>query len=217
MIDDKMLDSMRDCIPDLLPSACDILNVVSTPSGNSYTYAYGTATARLSCRADLSANGVMTFSLPYDAAVSTQNIIQKDSILYSVEGVNNSISWQVVKRVQARQLLTDSMCILQTYAGTVNNYNETEPTWTAGGTITCDFRFVSGAENQREGLLVENYEATIRLPIETVVTDLDRLQMTVIQGQSVTPVYYGIVSPDDLRPDGHHFNLRRVDPSREAS
>ena len=223
MFDTAELDQMRDDIAPLMPDYCNILNLVATNNGGTYSHAYGTVYRKVSCRSD-GTEDKYKFTLPYSFQVDTTNLIQYKGGLFAVMSSNVDASWAVTRRVDTQKIINNDECVIRVYAGTINSYGEVLPIWTDGATYACKLDTTSinsniaGNENQRADMTLLTWDADIRLPIEANgIDERSQIKITKQAGVNITPLVYGIASPDNLLTDGHHFHLRRVEPSQESS
>jgi hypothetical protein len=118
VIDPVMLATMRSIITsDLLPDTCNIVSITNTPDGEGgVTQARGTIGTAIACRLDvIQAREQVTggaiqpytsymMSLPYNTTVNPSNIIEHNSIDYSVKPSNVNQSWIAVMRVELEKL-----------------------------------------------------------------------------------------------------------------
>ena len=221
MFDEVEFTHLRQAVADLLPDSCNVLNIVATNNAGRYTHSYGTIYQDIACRFD-GTEDTYKVSLTYGTPVTSDNLLQYNNGLYSIVTVNADASWAIVSRLDAKKIINTDECILQVYSGTVNAYGEILPIWTDGATYACQldttsqFGTTPGAENLRTDMITVTWDASVRLPITATADVRDRIKVTKRDGVNVTPLIYGIVSPDNLLSDGHHFRLKRVEPSFES-
>ena len=116
-IDTAMLAAMRDAIEELLPDTCNICSVTNTPDGEGgWTATRGTVGTAIACRLDvvqgrelLTGGALQSYtaymlSLPYDAAMLPNYIVEHSSVDYAVKSINRGQSWSAVVRVEVERL-----------------------------------------------------------------------------------------------------------------
>jgi hypothetical protein len=92
-------------------------------------------------------------------------------------------------------------CILLAYSAAQDDYGNASPTWTAGNPIACGLDPTAQSEVM-QGTQVVVSDAELRLPIDTVVSNLDRVEITHRHGEEL---------------DTHQFVEVIGDPERGAS
>ncbi len=107
-------------------------------------------------------------------------------------------------------------CQILVYAeGTRNEFNEDDaPTYTAGASLACGLEMVSdmrtSARRFNEEMTVIQYDAVLRLPLHTPVTEKDHIRMISRFGEAIDPLDYEIMSPIVRGPSGVRLMLRKV-------
>ncbi len=103
-------------------------------------------------------------------------------------------------------------CVILAYAeGTRNEFNEAdEPTYTAGDPLPCGVDMRSGSERGGFQMTQIQYDATLRLPIKTVIKEKDRVQIIARFGEYIDPITFDIVSPAQRGPSGIRILLRKA-------
>ena len=103
-------------------------------------------------------------------------------------------------------------CVILAYAeGTRNEFNEAdEPTYTAGDHLPCGLDMRSGSERGGFQMTQIQYDATLRLPIKTVIKEKDRVQIIARFGEYIDPITFDIVSPAQRGPSGIRILLRKA-------
>lgn len=99
---------------------------------------------------------------------------------------------------------------IQDETETTNSYREVVFTYADRGTSTvCGLDMRPGSENVREDKTVLIYDATVRLPIGTLVDEKNRIKVTKRFGETLTTVLvYDIVGPVQRGPSGVRLLLR---------
>lgn len=108
--------------------------------------------------------------------------------------------------------LQDS-CQLVTVPVTINSYGEETPgALVEGEEIACGVEMKPGTERHNVDGTVTIYDAVIRLPITETPDVEQRIKVTRLYGETITPVYYEIVSPIQRGVAGIRVQVRKVIP-----
>jgi head-tail adaptor len=110
----------------------------------------------------------------------------------------------------AQQAGMQDTCIIQTYSETINTYGQPVPTWTDGTAQACGVYPKGLRESHNVSNTTVQYDATIRLPVGTVVDMRDRVKVTHRFGVAVTNVTYGIIGPVRRGASGVQIDVRLV-------
>lgn len=110
----------------------------------------------------------------------------------------------------AQQAAMQDTCVLQTYSETINAYGSPVGAWTDGAPQACGFDPKGGREMAAANNTTVITDATLRLPVGTVVDMRDRIKITHRFGVSVTATVYGIIGPARRGPSGVQLDLLRV-------
>ena len=102
-------------------------------------------------------------------------------------------------------------CVMQTHSSSRNTMGEQLDAWTDGSTTACGLDMRTGSERRGARNTLVEYDATLRLPIATTVTEKMRVKITKRYGESVTALVYDIVSPVQRGPSGIRLLLRKVE------
>lgn len=108
------------------------------------------------------------------------------------------------------------MCVILTYAeGTLNEFNEADaPTFTESAPVECGLEMVSDmrstARRFNEEMTVIQYDAVLRLPLHTPITEKDHIRIVARFGEMHNTLDYEIVSPIQRGPSGIRFLMRKV-------
>jgi hypothetical protein len=103
-------------------------------------------------------------------------------------------------------------CQRQAYgAGVSGSYGTPSASgWTPGATLICGFKPFSLKE-EMEGTQVVIVDAEMRLPIDTVLDNRDRLKLLTRHGETVSPQpMYEIIGEPERGPSGLVLRLRKV-------
>jgi hypothetical protein len=110
----------------------------------------------------------------------------------------------------AQQAHMMDTAVVQTFsASTADSWGIPADSYSDGSAVYCGFNNKAGIETQGEGEVVQ-YDATVRLPIGTAVTESDRIKITKRHGTTLsTPLIFEIVR---LRrgPSGLLLELEQV-------
>jgi head-tail adaptor len=116
-------------------------------------------------------------------------------------------------RMQAAQ--TASMmdtCIVQSYAMTLDDYGAEVDTYTDGSAIACGVNMTPASESRTATMNVERIDATVRLPIATVIKSTDRVKVTHRFGVAITNIVFEVVGSIRRGPSGLQVDLQAVNP-----
>jgi hypothetical protein len=98
------------------------------------------------------------------------------------------------------------------YGATRNSFGEPVETWTAeANALTCGIEMKAGNEQDKETMTTVNYDAVLRLSIDTTIEPKDHFKLTKQYGEAVTNIEYEIVSPLQRGPSGIRILLRKVE------
>jgi len=115
-----------------------------------------------------------------------------------------------MRAAQAGHML--DACIRQVYSRTFDSYGEPVEAYPdQAGSITCGLDMRPGAERHQQSMTTLEYDATLRLPIATVIDVKDRLKITHRFGEAVTNLTYEIAGPVQRGPSGIRLLLKKVD------
>lgn len=110
-----------------------------------------------------------------------------------------------------RDHMLDECVVLSFAEGTRNDFNEADaPTYTAGDPLPCGLDMRSGSERHGDSMTVIQYDASIRLPLSTVLKETDHIQVVGRFGEFHSTLTYEIVSPIQRGPSGIRLLLRKV-------
>jgi len=107
--------------------------------------------------------------------------------------------------------MQDACQILVYAAGTVDEYGEpSAPTYTPGSEIACGLDMRPGFEKYGQESTSVNFDATLRLPINTSLKETDRITITKRYGEDTTDITFEISAPVQRGPSGLRVLLRKV-------
>lgn len=97
------------------------------------------------------------------------------------------------------------------HSRTYNSLHEAVEGWTVSTTPTaCGIEMKSGGETNKETMTLIQYDAILRLPINTVIDFKDRFRLTKQNGEAITAIDYEIVSPVQRGPSCIRLLLKKV-------
>ncbi|OGO12732.1 MAG: hypothetical protein A2Y53_04875 [Chloroflexi bacterium RBG_16_47_49] len=104
-------------------------------------------------------------------------------------------------------------CVTQARVQTADTYNQLIDTYPVdSAAIICGLDMRPGIERHMPDGNTVTYDATIRLPIATVVLTTDRIKITKRFGETLAvPLVYEIMSPIQRGPSGLRYALRRLE------
>ena len=104
------------------------------------------------------------------------------------------------------------MCVILTYAeGTLNEFNEADaPTFTESAPVECGLDMRPSSRRFGEEMTVIQYDATLRLPLHTPVTEKDHIRVVSRFAEFHDTLDYEIVSPIQRGPSGIRIYVRKV-------
>lgn len=104
-------------------------------------------------------------------------------------------------------------CVIRVYSATKNKLNEKVAKFTDETTPTkCGFDLRSGSERYNGQGAQVVYDASIRLPVGTVVTSLDHIKFTKKAGEALTSVLeFSVVGPVQFGPTATRLLLKRIE------
>lgn len=105
-------------------------------------------------------------------------------------------------------------CVLMRYSEMLDAINHPVPTWTDGPSTICGLDMTGGEEQRGSQRVVARWDATIRLPLDTVIDLRDRIRITHRFGQALASgLVYEIAGPAEIGPSGMVTPLKKVVPS----
>jgi head-tail adaptor len=126
----------------------------------------------------------------------------------------NPLSAAELSRMQSAQTssLMDACCV-QAYASTADSYGALVASYTDGASIACGLHMTGGRESWRNNMTATRIDATIRLPIGTVIKTTDRIKVTHRYGVALgTALVFEIVGAIRRGPSGLQVDLLAVAP-----
>lgn len=115
-----------------------------------------------------------------------------------------------------RETQTDAMmdsCVLCPRVRTENTKGEQVDTWpdpSPAVEIVCGLDMRPGSEVERQTMVVTNWDATLRMPIDTTVDQTYRIKITKRFSESITAIYFEAAGPVQRGPSGIRIRLKKV-------
>lgn len=107
-------------------------------------------------------------------------------------------------------------CVLMQWTETTDELNQMVPTWPDGPILTCGLDMTGGVEFRGRGMIMETWEARIRLPLGTAFDMRDRLRAVTVFGQPAqSTTVYEFDGPAQEGPSGIVVPLKAVKPRIE--
>jgi len=105
---------------------------------------------------------------------------------------------------------SNDTCKVLAYSSSTDAYGNPSPTYTAGSAIACGVKYIKPGEVQGTGE-VPVIHARVRLPLDTTITEEDRVQVTKRYGTAITAQTFDVVGPVERGPSALVVNLRLAD------
>lgn len=104
-------------------------------------------------------------------------------------------------------------CVIQAYSRTFSDMKAPVETWTdSTSTTACGLDMRPGDERHGVQNSIVEYDATIRLPIATVIDAKDRIKVTKRFGETLgTALVFQVAGPIQRGPSGIRIRLKRVE------
>lgn len=117
-------------------------------------------------------------------------------------------------RLQSAQVAAmQDTCVVQSYARTLDSYGSPVETFTDGSAIACGVDMTAGRENRRADMNVERIDATVRLPIGTVIKAADHVKVTHRFGVALgTALIFEVIGEIRRGPSGLRVDVQAVNP-----
>lgn len=105
------------------------------------------------------------------------------------------------------------LCVIQRYSSTPDKMNRPQPTYSDDSAGTkCGLDMRPGRKQFGSEMTLLTYDATLRLPITTMLSVNDHIKVTQRFGEPLaSPEVYGIVGPIQRGPSGIRILLQRVE------
>lgn len=105
--------------------------------------------------------------------------------------------------------MMDQCLIFAHSTGTANVYGKKVDSYGAGVPSVCGYDATASAE-VLQGTEVATVDAAIRLPVNTVIDDRDRIQLVRRFGRTVAPLMFDVVGLPEMGPSGLVVKVKRV-------
>lgn len=118
---------------------------------------------------------------------------------------------EYMREVQEEHMM--DICVFQTHTFTADAYNQQVESWVDGESdIVCGLEMRPGSERRNQDMTVLTYDATLRVPIDTVIDVKERVKIKKRHGETLaTPLVYDIVGTEQRGASGIRFLLRRIE------
>jgi head-tail adaptor len=104
-------------------------------------------------------------------------------------------------------------CIVQAYSRTLDTFGSPIEAYLDGSPIVCGVEMTPGRENRRADMNVERIDATVRLPIATVIKATDHVKVTHRFGVILSiPLVFEVIGEIRRGPSGLQVDLQAVAP-----
>lgn len=116
---------------------------------------------------------------------------------------------EYMREVQVGHMM-DS-CVIQTHSATYDTFGQEILSYTDGSEIRCGLDMRPGSERHGQDETVLTYDATLRLPITTTLTEKDRIKVTKRFGEDWTDLVFEVVGVLQRGASGLRVLLRRIE------
>ena len=114
-------------------------------------------------------------------------------------------------RATQTEHMPDMGRVLVYTAGVVNEYNEQDtPTYPPSIPIICGVDAGAGSERKGVDMTVITYDAVIRVPLHTPISENDRFELIGRFSELIDPITYEIVSPPRRGASAIRLLLRKI-------
>ena len=83
-------------------------------------------------------------------------------------------------------------------------------TYTAQTAISCGIEMKPGSERYGAERITVNYDAILRMPLDTAITERDRFEVLTRYGETVDALVYEVAAPVQRGPSASRVLLRKV-------
>jgi hypothetical protein len=101
-------------------------------------------------------------------------------------------------------------CVIMTHSTLLDSYGADSQVFTDGLPTICNVDMTVVMENRKADMTVEKIDATIRLPIGTVIKPADRVRITARYGIAVMPIELEVVGAIRMHVTGLVVDLQAV-------
>jgi len=107
--------------------------------------------------------------------------------------------------------MMDECVVLSYSAGAANEFNESDaPVYAESDSMPCGLDMNAGSERHEVDMTVIQYDAVLRLPLNMLLKETDRLKVFSRFAEYPVPLTYEIVSPIQRGPSGLRVLLRKI-------
>lgn len=124
----------------------------------------------------------------------------------------NAFSTSELAALQATQVgAMQDACQVLSYSGVTDDYGNPAATYTAGAEIACGVEMLEREPGEVFGSAeTPTADVRLRLPLGTVISNVDRVRITKRFGVSVSAVDYALTQPAMRGPSGLRVLARQV-------
>lgn len=119
---------------------------------------------------------------------------------------------ELTRMQDAQQEAMMDLCVLMTAAVTPDALNQPVATWTDSLPISCGLGMTGGQRTGPDNIILLSWDATLRLPKDTTVSQANRVRVLERYGQPWTEIVYTVQSVDE-GPSGLFLRLKKLEPS----
>lgn len=110
-----------------------------------------------------------------------------------------------------QESLLQDTCNIYTYASTQNSYGEPTVTYTVASGIPCGLNMTNGIETYRGSVIKTETDAVIRLPMNTNISVLDKVEITKRFGVTITGLMFEVSEQPRRGVSGIQIRLKRTE------
>lgn len=102
-------------------------------------------------------------------------------------------------------------CVVRSCSRSLDAYGAAVESFTDGAPVACGVEMTSGKENRRKDMNVERIDATIRIPLGTVIKAADHIKVTYRFGVAAAQEYE-IIGEIRRGPAGYQVDVQELVP-----
>lgn len=130
--------------------------------------------------------------------------------------MNPFSSTELTRMRDTQETAMQDICVLQTFTEAADDYNQLIRTWSDSDPIACGFDPTGGREITRADATVVFSDASVRLPIDTVIDPAYRIKILTRFGEEIDERIFGIIGEPQRGPSGLVLDLQKMIPSGAA-
>lgn len=102
-------------------------------------------------------------------------------------------------------------CIIRDWSQDFNSFSEEEDSWTDRiEAVPCGLDMRPGSVTAEDNMTLLVYDATLRLPSDTVINEKDRVKIIGRFGEVIAPIEFSIAGSIQRGPSGLRVKLRKA-------